>query len=62
MNTTEIKVRIVSQFGNQRIFPACEKAELFCTISRTTTLTDAAILAIKALGYAVSVVHDIKTL
>ena len=58
----EIKVRIVSQFGNQRIFPACDKAELFCTIARTTTLTDDAIKAIKTLGYAVLVVQDVKSL
>ena len=58
----EIKVRIVSQYGNQRIFPICEKAKLFCTIAGTTTMTDAAIKAIRALGYAVSVVQDIKTL
>jgi len=58
----EIKVRIVSQFGNQRIFPACDKAELFCAISGTTTLTDAAIKAIKALGYTVTVVQDVKSL
>ena len=58
----EIKVRIISQFGNQRIFPACEKAELFCSIAGTATLTDAAIKAIKALGYAVTVVQDVKSL
>ena len=58
----EIKVRIASQFGNQRIFPACDKAKLFCTIAGTMTLTDASIKAIKALGYAVSVVQDIKAL
>lgn len=58
----EIKVRIVSQFGNQRIFPACDKAELFCTVAGTTTLTDAAIKSIKALGYAVTVVQDVKSL
>lgn len=58
----EIKVRIVSQFGNRRIFPACEKADLFCKISGTTTLTDSAIKAIKTLGYLVSVVQDVKSL
>ena len=58
----EITVRIVSQFGNKRIFPACEKSELFCNIAGTTTLTDATINAIKALGYVVAVVQDVKTL
>jgi hypothetical protein len=58
----EIKVRIVSQFGNQRIFPLCEKAKLFCEIAGTTTLTEHAIKAIKKLGYTVSVVQEIKSL
>jgi len=58
----EIKVRIFSQFGNQRIFPVCDKAELFCAIAGTTTLTDSAIKAIKELGYVVSVVQDVKSL
>ena len=58
----EIKVKIISQYGNQRIFPACAKAELFCKIAGATTLTDDRIQAIKALGYAVTVVHDVQTL
>jgi hypothetical protein len=58
----EIKVRIVSQFGNKRIFPACPKAELFCHIAGTTTLTDQSIKSIKQLGYAVSVVQDVQSL
>ena len=58
----EIKVRIVFQYGHQRIFPACDKAELFCAIAGTTTLTDVAIKAIKELGYSVAVVQDVKSL
>ncbi len=54
----EIKVKIISQFGNQRIFPACPKAELFCEIAGTTTLTDKMVKTIKSLGYTVSVVVD----
>lgn len=58
----EIKVRIVNQYGNQRIQPACEKAELFCKIANAKTLTPANITAIKALGYTVVVVQDTQTL
>ena len=58
----EIKVRIVSQYGNDRIFPVCEKAKKFCSIAKTSTLTDEAIKDIKALGYKVEVVQDVKTL
>ena len=54
----EIKVKVVSQFGNRRVFPACDKSELFCKIAGTTTLTDSAIKSIKELGYTVAVVHD----
>ena len=58
----EIKVKIVSQFGNKRIFPACDKAKLFCLIANAKTLTPANVSTIKALGYTVSVVQDVHTL
>lgn len=54
----EIKVRIVSQYGQQRIQPVCEKALLFCRIANAKTLTDANVQAIKALGYTITVVQD----
>jgi len=57
MNNT-IKVRVVSQYGNKRVFPVCAKAALFCDIADQGTLTDRTIKAIKALGYAVVVVAD----
>lgn len=58
----EIQVRIVSQFGNERVFPACFKAEEFCKIAGTATLTPQAIKSIKALGYVVNVAQDVKSL
>lgn len=57
-----IKVRIVSQFGNERIFPVCEKAELFCKIAGAKTLTRANIEHIKALGFDVEVVPEVTRL
>ena len=58
----QINVRIVSQYGQQRIFPDCPTAELFCSIAGSKTLTDGAIRDIKALGYSVNVVQDVRTL
>lgn len=58
----QINVRIVSQYGQQRIFPACHTAELFCSIAGAKTLTDSAIRDIKALGYTVNVVPIAQTL
>lgn len=57
-----IKVRIVSQFGQERIFPVCEKAELFCKIAGAKTLTRDNIGHIKALGYSVEVVPEVTSL
>lgn len=58
MENMEIKVRVVSEFGRQRIQPVCDKAKLFCQIAGTKTFTDKHICAIKALGYKVTVIHD----
>lgn len=58
----EIKVRITHQYGNQRIFPVCEKAELFCQLVGGKTLSDAHIKAIKELGYTVTVVPEVTSL
>jgi hypothetical protein len=53
-----ITVRLTHAYGQTRIYPACEKAKLFCDIAGSTTLTDRAIRAIKALGYIVNVVQE----
>ena len=58
----QINVRIISQYGQQRVFPACPTADLFCSIAGSKTLTDSAVRDIKALGYIVNVVQDLKTL
>lgn len=60
MNT--ITVRIVTQYGNERIFPACANAELFASIAGTKTLSRANIEHIKALGFAVEVAPEITSL
>ena len=51
----KIIVRIKSVYGQQRIYPVCEKAKLFCDIQRTRTLGTNTIKIIKALGFTVEV-------
>lgn len=57
-----IQVRIANQYGNERIFPVCNNAYLFCKIAGSITLTRNNIDHIKALGYTVEVIQDIKQL
>ena len=57
-----IKVRVTNSFGNERIYPACENAELFCAIAGAKTLTRANIDHIKALGFDVEVVPEVTSL
>ena len=51
--TMIIKVEIKNNFGNEAIYPACEKAQLFAEIAGTKTLTRDTIAKIKALGYQI---------
>ena len=51
-----IQVTIRSVYGREHIYPACDKARLFCEIAGTRTLTHYHVDAIKQLGYAVRVV------
>lgn len=53
-----IKVKIRSIFGVDRIYPACETAEIFRKIGGTATLMPTVIENIKELGYKVVVQHD----
>lgn len=57
-----IWVTIKNVYGNERIYPACEKAELFARLTESKTLTDRAIGRIKDLGYTVEVKLEQTTL
>lgn len=57
-----IKVRITVKYGRERIYPVCQKAELFCKIAGASTLTRANIDSIKALGFDVDVVPEVTSL
>lgn len=53
----EITVKITTNFGNEAIYPVCEDAKTFAAMVGTKTLTRAAIMQIKKLGYEVKVQH-----
>ncbi len=57
-----IKVEIKNVYGNQVIYPACEKAALFAELAGTKTLTTHAIQTIKKIGYTIEVVQSLVRL
>lgn len=48
-----IRVNVRNVYGNETIYPACEKAKVFCLMLNQKTLTRANIRHIKELGYFV---------
>ena len=52
-NTKQLVVRKDRKFGNERIYPVCNKAQLFAIISGHKTLLPAVIHNIKRLGYTI---------
>jgi len=54
----EIMVEITSVFGVERVYPRCEKSELFAKIAGTKSLTEETINYIKALGYKIVVYQE----
>jgi hypothetical protein len=53
--TMSITIAIKNVYGNQTIYPVCEKAKIFAALAGTKTLTVQAIAQIKLLGYAITV-------
>jgi hypothetical protein len=53
MNTIQVEIKTI--YGNEKIYPACDKAEGFCKLIGQKTLTRYDIEHIKALGYEVQV-------
>ena len=51
----DISVQIKNIYGNEHIYPACEKAEVFCRMLRQKTLTPRDVEQIKRLGFDVNV-------
>ena len=51
--TITIEAREV--YGHTKYYPLCDKAKAFAAIANTTTITEAVVKRIKALGYTVQV-------
>lgn len=51
-----VNVTIKNIYGQDKIYPACEKSKVFAELAGTTTLTPASIALIKKLGYEVIVI------
>lgn len=58
----KIQVKIKQVYGNEMIYPVCEKAKVFCEMVGQKTLTSATIQGIKKLGYEIEVVQEVKGL
>lgn len=50
-----IEIRIQNVYGNDLIYPVCDKAKTFASMLGTKTLTKDAIYHIKKLGYEIRV-------
>lgn len=57
-----ITVEIKNVFGNELIYPVCEKGALLAKLNGCKTLTRDAIEIIKKLGYTVNVQQNAVTL
>lgn len=49
----QIHVEIKTIYGEERVYPACERARLFARLAGTKTLTRQALGLIEQLGYQV---------
>ena len=48
-----IYVSARSVFGEIKLYPACRKADLFCQLAGTKTVTDSILDTVRKLGYSV---------
>ena len=57
----KILVTIKSVYGIDKVYPACDKAKVFCDLLKQTTLTDRDIAKIKQLGIEIEAKqHTVK--
>ena len=52
--TMEIIVKVKNVYGQEKVYPICEKAKTFARIAGTKTLTTETIGLIKSLGYTLT--------
>lgn len=57
-----ITVAIKTVYGVDKVYPICEKAQLFARIAGTRILTDETVYCIKQLGYTLEVEQGAATL
>lgn len=50
-----ITVQVKNVYGEDKVYPVCEKAKLFAEIAGTKTLTESTLKKIKQLGYGLTV-------
>jgi hypothetical protein len=48
-----IQVKVRSVYGNDTVYPLCEKAKLFADIAGTKTLTPHTLMLIERMGYTI---------
>lgn len=53
-----LKVRIKNVYGNETIYPVCDKARVFARMLGQSTLTRRDIASIKELGFTFDVVSE----
>jgi hypothetical protein len=54
----EITVQVKTVYGNELVYPVCDKAKLFAQIAGSKTLTTDCLLAIVKLGYTITEQHQ----
>jgi len=55
-----LKVTVQNVFGIERVYPYCERSEIFAILTNSRTLSENAIKWIKTLGYNFEVVNTKK--
>ncbi len=58
----QVTVELKNNYGQQAIYPVCEKAKMFSRIAGTLTLTPQSLALIKTLGYEVIVNQPVVSL
>ena len=53
-----ITVQIKNVYGNETIYPVCEKAKAFANIAGTRTLTRHVIEQVKQMGFSITVAQQ----
>jgi hypothetical protein len=58
MNQNAITIKLTTVYGNETIYPVCEKANLLVSLTKKKTFDRRDIETIKALGYTVNIAQQ----